>query len=175
MSDGRSIQLDPAARRVANIRTVAVTSMPMTRTIRGVGRLSYDEGTMRTISAYVDGRIEKLYADYTGVVVNQSDHLALVYSPRLYSAQVELLLAKKAREESRTTTLARVAESNLELYESARQRVVELGMTPQQVADLVTGVHGQLNEGIHLLVRKRQQTQHFQPCLRKQRPPISRC
>ncbi len=148
MSDGRSIQLDPAARRVANIRTVAVTSMPMTRTIRGVGRLSYDEGTMRTISAYVDGRIEKLYADYTGVVVNQSDHLALVYSPRLYSAQVELLLAKKAREESRTTTLARVAESNLELYESARQRVVELGMTPQQVADLEST--GKADSRLHL-------------------------
>ena len=136
ISDGRSIQLDPAARRVAHIQTVAVQSMPMTRTIRSVGRLSYDEGTMKTISGYVDGRIEKLYADFTGVVVNEGDHLALVYSPRLYSAQVELLLARKAREGSRTTTLARVAESNLELYDSARQRVIELGMTAQQVDDL---------------------------------------
>ncbi|MEZ5940241.1 MAG: efflux RND transporter periplasmic adaptor subunit [Planctomycetaceae bacterium] len=147
-SDGRSIQLDPAARRVANIQTVAVRSMPMTRTIRSVGRLSYDEGTLKTISGYVDGRIEKLYADYTGVVVNQGDHLALVYSPRLYSAQVELLLARRAREESRTTTLARVAESNLELYDSARQRVIELGMTAQQVDELERS--GKADSRLHL-------------------------
>lgn len=135
-SDGRSIHLDPAARRVANIQTVAVTSRPMSQTLQSVGRLSYDEGAMRTIAAYVDGRIEKLYADYTGVVVKQGDHLALVYSPRLYSAQVEFLLAKKAREESRTSTRTHVFGSNLDLYESARQRVIELGMTEQQVDEL---------------------------------------
>ena len=45
-ADSRSIQIDPAARRVANIRTVAVTSMPMTRTIRAIGELNYDEGTL---------------------------------------------------------------------------------------------------------------------------------
>ncbi len=95
-SDSRSIHIDPAARRVANIRTVAVTSMPMTRTIRAIGELNYDEGTLKTISAYVDGRLDRLYADYTGVVVKKGDQLALVYSPRLYSSQVELLLAKKA-------------------------------------------------------------------------------
>ena len=109
-SDSRSIQIDPAARRVANIHTVAVKSMPMTRTIRAIGELSYDEGTLKTISAYVDGRLDRLYADYTGVVVSKGDHLALVYSPRLYSGQVELLLAKKVARDSRSaTTLARVA------------------------------------------------------------------
>ena len=95
-SDSRSVQIDPASRRVANIRTVAVKSMEFTRTLRAVGELHYDEGSLKTISAYVDGRIDRLYADYTGVLVEKGDQLALVYSPRLYSAQVELLLAKKA-------------------------------------------------------------------------------
>ena len=63
-TDSRSIQIDPAARRIANIHTVAVKSMPMTRTIRAIGELSYDEGTLKTISAYVDGRLDRLYADY---------------------------------------------------------------------------------------------------------------
>ena len=93
--DSRSVQIDPAARRVADIHTVAVKAVSTNRTVRAIGELSYDEGMLKTISAYVDGRIERLYADYTGVVVQQGDHLALLYSPRLYSGQVEYLLAKK--------------------------------------------------------------------------------
>ncbi len=68
----------------------------MTRTLRAIGELSYDEGSLKTLSAYVDGRLDRLVADYTGVVVKKGDHLALVYSPRLYSSQIEFLLAKKA-------------------------------------------------------------------------------
>ncbi len=147
-TDSQSIQIDPAARRVANIRTVAVKSMPMTRTIRAIGELNYDEGSLKTISAYVDGRLERLYADYTGVVIEKGDHLALVYSPRLYSGQVELLLAKKAHEERRPTTSSFIVRSDRELYESARQRLIELGMTELQLEQLERA--GKANSRMHL-------------------------
>lgn len=132
----RSVRIDPAARRLANIRTVAVRAAPRTRTIRAVGELSYDEGSLKTLSAYVDGRLDRLYVDYTGAVVEKEDHLALLYSPRLYSAQVELLLAKKASDESRSATRLRVVESNRDLYASAKQRLIELGMTAPQIEQL---------------------------------------
>ena len=147
-TDSRAIQIDPAARRVANIQTVSVKSMPMSRTIRAIGELSYDEGTLKTISAYVDGRLDRLYADYTGVVVKKGDHLALVYSPRLYSGQVELLLAKKARDDSRSATLQRVIQSSGELYESSRQRLIELGMTATQIDQLERA--GEATSTMHL-------------------------
>lgn len=147
-TDSRSIQVDPASRRVANIRTVAVKSVPLTRTIRAVGELNYDEGSLKTISAYVDGRLDRLYADFTGVVVEQGDHLALVYSPRLYSGQVELLLTKKARDESQAASLQRVLQSNHDLYEITKQRLIELGMTRQQIEQLEAS--GQANSRMHL-------------------------
>ncbi|MBM4090667.1 MAG: HlyD family efflux transporter periplasmic adaptor subunit [Planctomycetes bacterium] len=148
-SDGRSIQIDPASRRVANIQTVAVASAPMSRAIRAIGELSFDEGTLRTIAAYVDGRLERLYADYTGVDVKQGDNLALVYSPRLYSSQVELLLARKTRNEQRGTTVAGLAQSSSELYASAKQRLIELGMTPPQLEQLE--LEGEANSRLHLI------------------------
>lgn len=147
-SDSRSVQIDPVARRLANIRTAAVTSMSVERTIRAVGELNYNEGTLKTISAYVDGRLDRLYADYTGVVVEKGDHLALLYSPRLYSAQVELLLAKEFRSErekvassrdadaSRGETRPRVADFGIDLYQSAKQKLLELGMTEEQIGQL---------------------------------------
>ncbi len=147
-TDSNSIQIEPAARRVANIHTVAVKAMPMTRTIRAIGELNYDEGTLKTISAYVDGRLDRLYADYTGVVVQKGDHLALVYSPRLYTGQVELLLAKKAREDSRSATMERVLPSNRDLYESVKRRLIELGMTAPQIEQLEQA--GEANSRMHL-------------------------
>ncbi len=147
-TDSRSVQIDSAARRVANIQTVAVKSMPMSRTIRAIGELSYDEGTLKTISAYVDGRLERLYADYVGVVVEKGDHLAFVYSPRLYSAQVELLLAKKTRDNSSSATLTRVVTSNHNLYHSSKQRLIELGMTAPQIEQLEQA--GEANSRMHL-------------------------
>ena len=123
-------------------------SMPISRSIQAIGELSYDEGTLKTISAYVDGRLERLYADYTGVVVEKGDHLALVYSPLLYSAQVELLLAKKAQENGRSSTLNRVTQSSQQMYRSAKQRLIELGMTQTQIEELEQA--GEANSRLHL-------------------------
>jgi Cu(I)/Ag(I) efflux system membrane fusion protein len=147
-TDSRSVQIDPVARRLANIHTARVKSVPLDRTIRAVGELSYDEGSLKTISAYVDGRLDRLYADYTGVVVEQGDHLALVYSPRLYSAQVEFLLAKKSLDQGRSATLQRVVDSTQDIHQSARQRLIELGMTDEQITQLVQA--GEANSRMHL-------------------------
>ena len=134
-TDSRSIVVEPAARRVANIQTVAAKKTPIYRTIRAVGELSYDERALKTISAYVDGRLERLDADFTGVVVQKGENLALLYSPLLYSSQVELLLAKRALA-NRTARTATVVQSQDELYQAVRQRLVELGMTPTQIEAL---------------------------------------
>ena len=147
-SDEQSIQVDPVARRVANIRTVAVKAIPLVRQIRAIGELNYDEGTLKTIAAYVDGRLERLYADYTGVVVEAGDQLALLYSPQLYSSQVELLVAKRSREQRRSASLPGVVSSGRDLYDSARERLIEFGMTASQIEQLERA--GEANSRLHL-------------------------
>ncbi|MEQ8854880.1 efflux RND transporter periplasmic adaptor subunit [Gimesia sp.] len=147
-SDPNAVRIDPAARRIANIQTTSVESMPLSHTIQAVGELSYDEGNLKTLSAYVDGRIERLYADFTGVEVKQGDRLAYLYSPLLYSSQVELLLAKKALENSRSATLKRVIQTNENLYQSSKQRLVELGMTLPQIEEIEKT--GKANSRMHL-------------------------
>ena len=127
-SDGRSIVIDPAARRVAGIETVKVESVLANHVIESIGKLDYDESGRKTLAAYVDGRIEKLYADYAGVKVTEKDTLAVLYSPKLYSAQPNCGQRKKA-----SGTLSRVAAVNENLEQSARQRLTELGMTKNQI------------------------------------------
>ncbi len=134
--DERSVVVDPASRRVANIQTVSVRNVPMNRTIRAVGELRYDEGSLKSLSAYSDGRFDKLYVDYIGAVVRKHDRLAEFYSPDLYSAQVEYLRATKFLAGQTSKRIPLVTTAYRDLQRSSRQRLIELGMTETQIRHL---------------------------------------
>lgn len=127
--DGISIVIEPAARRLIGIRTEIAKRQSVTRTIQSIGSIEYDESRLSTISAYVDGRLEKLYADYVGVPVSKGDDLALIYSPELYSAQAEFLSAMSNKSSSRF-----IDRSGM--LEMATEKLSELGMSSQQIATL---------------------------------------
>ncbi len=133
--DFYGLTIEPAARRLTNIQTVAATAIPTNKKISAFGRISYDETALSTISAYVDGRIEKLFVDFTGAKVKQGDAVAILYSPDLYSAQIEVLESKKAMESSQSTN-QRVIDSNKRLYESAKKRLKEFGISEAQIAEI---------------------------------------
>jgi len=130
-----TIEIDPRSRRVAGIETTVARSETLYREIRGVGEISYDESKLKTLSAYIDGRIEELYADYTGITVKKGDKLAMLYSPDLYSAQGEYVRTLEFSNKS-TASNSRIAESNRKMLTSSRSRLIELGMTDDQVATL---------------------------------------
>lgn len=142
-TDGRSIVVDAAARRIAGIETAEVDSVPLVRPLRAVGKLEYSQSGMKTLAAYVDGRIERLFADYTGVQVRRGDRLAVLYSPELYSAQTEYLSARereasREREGRERGAFPRGPADGLRrsLSETARERLLELGMVPRQIDEL---------------------------------------
>lgn len=136
LQDEYSVTIRPAARRLANIQTAPVESRPVAKTITSIGRIAIDESRQATISAYVAGRIERLFADYTGVAVARGDHLAVIYSPQLYAAQVEYLESRRAMAAMDGAALATVRRAQEKLVEGARQRLIELGMTADQLAEL---------------------------------------
>ena len=130
--DGVSVTLNPAARRLAGIETAEVKLETLTREVRTVGELAFDEGRDATIAAYVDGRLEKLFADYVGVPVKKGDDLAVLYSPDLYTAQREYLSARNA-----LASGAGAGEAvTRELAIAARDKLIELGMSAEQIAAL---------------------------------------
>ncbi len=136
--DEFAIKVDTAARRLANIKTAKVERRTVFHTIETVGSIAFDESRMKTISVYVDGRIERLFADYTGVEVQKGDHLVELYSPSLYSAQVEYLQSRKALSEMNASTLPVIRRSQELLVKNARQKLTELGMSITQMKDLET-------------------------------------
>ena len=126
----RSVEIDSAARRILGIRTAKAKLAEVYRTVRTVGEIDYDQERVATIAAYVDGRLETMYAEYVGIEVGEGDALALVYSPQLYSAQVEFLSSLD------TPALNALAGGGDRLSEIARDNLTELGMTAEQIEKL---------------------------------------
>ena len=91
-SEGSMLELSEHARAMASVETTPVERRKLTREIRAVGKVQYNESALSTITTRVDGYIEKLFVDYTGVEVKAGDHLVEIYSPELVVAQGELLM-----------------------------------------------------------------------------------
>ncbi len=128
----RTLALSPEAAALMNIEVAPVERRYVPRDVRMVGRVDYDETRLGYITAWVSGRLDRLYVDYTGVEIRQGDHLADIYSEQLYAAQQELIQAEKFNR-------SRAAESTtikVNLVESAREKLRLLGLTEEQIAEI---------------------------------------
>jgi Cu(I)/Ag(I) efflux system membrane fusion protein len=132
--DEFAVKIEPAQRRLANIQTAPAVSEPLEATLQTVGAITVDESRQATIAAYIDGRLERLFADYTGVDLKSGDHLAVLYSPQLYGAQVEYLEARKNANTS--DGIPAVRQAHAALAANTRQRLSEFGVTDQQMTEL---------------------------------------
>lgn len=115
----------------AGIETEPVTYRELFKEIRTVGKLDYNEARVAFITARVAGRVDRVYADFTGIRVKQNDHLVDIYSPALYTAQAELLRSLDAFQIA--TGDKRFSTLNLE---SARTKLRLLGILPEQIAEI---------------------------------------
>lgn len=75
--------------QVLHVETVEAKTQPLKKTLRVAGIMDDDERRHRIISAYVDGRVDKLFANHHGVEVVAGEPLALIYSPTLLQAERE--------------------------------------------------------------------------------------
>jgi Cu(I)/Ag(I) efflux system membrane fusion protein len=92
-SQSQTIAIDPVTIQNMDIRAATVMRGPLRRTVRTVGVVDYNETTLGDVTTKFKGWIEKLDVNATGQLVMRGDPLFEIYSPDLYSAQVEYLLA----------------------------------------------------------------------------------
>ena len=135
-AEDRQLVMSPASKELAQIRVDPVRRKHVTRSVRMVGKVDFDETVVRTISAWVPGRLDRLYVDYTGVRVNKGDHLVRLYSPDLLTAQEELLAARARLSSTEQESSAFLATSNRRAFETAREKLLLWGLTEEQVTAL---------------------------------------
>ncbi len=129
----RSLTLSPRAQKLAEIEVASVVRKFVEAEIRMVGKIDYDETRLKYITAWVPGRLDRLYVDYTGVPVRKGDHLVYMYSPELLVAQVELLRSIETAKNLRASVSQSVRESSEALVEDAREKLRLWGLTKEQI------------------------------------------
>ncbi|MFH1419258.1 MAG: efflux RND transporter periplasmic adaptor subunit [Planctomycetota bacterium] len=130
------ISLSERARRLAEVETEPIAYRSLFKHIRTVGKVAYDETRHKMVSAWVSGRIDKLFADYTGMAVSKGDHLVEIYSPDLVSAQEELLNALQGLDAIKGSPLESSRRGAGQLVSSARRNLELLGITEEQINEL---------------------------------------
>ena len=103
---------------VMNVQTAEVQIRPLKKTLTVAGMIDDDATRHRVLSAYIPGRIDKLYVNYVGAEVQEGQPLAEFYSPGLLQAEREYRIVTG------------------ELREAAAFRLRQMGMTPSQIEAL---------------------------------------
>lgn len=132
----RTLTVSDSAQHLMDIQTAPIERMFPAATVRMVGKVNYDETKLATISAWVPGRLDRLFVDYTGVTVQKGDHMVSLYSPDLYSAQAELLQARRAVTDTERSNSSLIRDVTQSTVEAAREKLRLWGLSEEQIAEI---------------------------------------
>ena len=90
------VTIDPVVSQNIGVRVAKVEEGSEAGSIRTVGTITYDETLLGDVNLKVSGWIEKLFVGYLGAPVKRGQPLFQLYSPDLYAAEGEYLLAYRA-------------------------------------------------------------------------------
>ncbi len=129
------VVIDDERRQLIGVRTGLVILAPMHKDFRVVGHVTYDESSLADVNLKVHGWITKLYVNQTGQKVTRGQTLFSLYSPELYNAEQDFLLAAQG---ARALAAAPVdGPDRVEsLAHAARQRLHLLGLDDGQIEAL---------------------------------------
>ncbi|MFW5802627.1 MAG: efflux RND transporter periplasmic adaptor subunit [Verrucomicrobiota bacterium] len=129
----RQLLLSDTARKLAEVQTFPAERRAVDREIRMVGKIDFDETRTETISAWVPGRLDRLFVDYTGVPVKKGDHMVSLYSPEILTAQEELIQAVETVRSLEESDVGIVRETAQATIRAAREKLRLWGLTEKQI------------------------------------------
>jgi len=133
----REVTLSPYAEKLAAIQVQPVIRKFVETSVRMVGKVTYDETRVATITAWVPGRLDKMYVDFTGVRVKQGDPMVYLYSPELITAQQELLQAIRTSGNLGQSGLDSIKDSARATVNASREKLRLWGLDNAQIEAVV--------------------------------------
>ena len=130
------VQIDSRRQQLIGVRTELVERQVVTKPIRAVGTVRYDETRLADVNVKVAGWIEELYVDTTGQLIEAGQPLFTIYSPELLTTQQEYLLALESRAQIRESQLLDARVYADRLVDAARQRLVLWDLPPDEIQSL---------------------------------------
>jgi membrane fusion protein, copper/silver efflux system len=117
------IRINPEMQQMIGVEYGEVTEQPISQSLVTVGRVTYDETKIARIQTRIEGWIEKTFVDFSGMLVKKGQPLISVYSPELFSAQQELIIAKQTMEALAGSEFAEIKANAESLYSATKERL----------------------------------------------------
>lgn len=128
-AEGPVVVLGTNSIQLIHLETSEVSEAPLIRHLRLSGTLEDNDTRHRMISASVAGRIERLSVNRLGQEIRAGDPLLTLYSQSLLAAEREYVaLSKQPHPEPAGTSTDLTP-----ILASARQRLIQMGLTPRQI------------------------------------------
>lgn len=131
-----TVKIDPAVIQNIGVKTTVVQRKRLSREIRTVGRVAYNEKKMRQISLKIGGWVERQYVNFVGQEVGKGERLLEIYSPELVSTQEEYLLALRYKDRLKESPRPEVVEGSDSLLKSVETRLRYWDITDAQIKAL---------------------------------------
>jgi Cu(I)/Ag(I) efflux system membrane fusion protein len=125
-----AVRMDTARRQAVGVTTAVVSRRPLAVPIRAVGKVVFDETKLTDVTVKYKGFIGRLYVDRPGQPVRRGQPLFTLYSPELYAAQQEYLIALRSQRDAHGTGAPDRADY---LVTAARQRLRLWDLQPAQI------------------------------------------
>lgn len=109
---------------LSSIPTVVMERSSKETQLNALGTIEYDNRQAGAISSRIAGRIEKLYVRYRYQYIYKGQKILDIYSPELLTSQENLIFLLKSD------------PNNQALISAAKQRLLLLGMSGQQIAQI---------------------------------------
>jgi RND family efflux transporter MFP subunit len=130
-----TIRINPATQQNIGVTTEIVEKRELTRNIRTMANITYDETRLYIINTKISGYVEKLFVDYTGQLVKKGQPLLEIYSPDLVSTQEEYLQAVKYRNGISGGSPISIQGAE-QLVESAKLRLLNWDISEKEISEL---------------------------------------
>jgi Cu(I)/Ag(I) efflux system membrane fusion protein len=137
--DGSALRISPAIQQNLGIRLAKAERTRIADKVAALGRIEADERRRYAVPSRVGGFVERLYVRAQGDAVSEGEKLAEVYSPELYSAQLEYLALMSANELDDFGSLAN----------ASRERLVLLGMVESEIEAITRSREARRHFGIY--------------------------
>ena len=142
------VVIDAATVQNIGVRTTPIERRDLTRSIRAVGRVAYDERRVAHVHTKVQGWVERLFIDFVGQDVERGQPLLEIYSPELVATQEELLLAARYRDATHESPFDDVQSGGRSLFEATKRRLALWDVPERDIERLLRT--GQVNRTLTL-------------------------
>ena len=125
--EGSGVKIDPTTRQNIGVRYETVQKKMLSKIVRTVGKVDYDEKKLYEVNTKISGWVDKLLVNYTGKYVQKGEPLLEIYSPELVSAEEEYIIALKYKDANTSQP------DQKELLDRAHRRLMYWDISHEQI------------------------------------------